>query len=99
MRNSLLLFAFLTFISFKSIGQVSFGKSEKLNDSWKFRLADVEGGQNTQLDDSRWQSVSLPHDWSVKGRLNPSLASATGYLPGGIGWYRKNINISKENEG
>jgi beta-galactosidase/beta-glucuronidase len=42
--------------------------------------------------------VDLPHDWSVRGQLSPTLASATGYLPGGIGWYRKEINITKELE-
>lgn len=80
--------------------QVSFGKPEKINNSWQFTLNDVKGGQNVDLDDSKWQNLNLPHDWSVKGQLSPTLASCTGYLPGGIGWYRKSINIpeSKKNE-
>lgn len=79
--------------------QVSFGKPERINENWKFVLNDVKEGQAITLDDTRWQQVSLPHDWSVKGQLSPTLASATGYLPGGIGWYRKTINVPAEKEG
>jgi hypothetical protein len=79
--------------------QVSFGFPEKINDNWKFVLNDVQDGQSVILDDTRWQHISLPHDWSVKGRLTPALASCTGYLPGGIGWYRKIIDIPADKQG
>jgi hypothetical protein len=69
-------------------GQVSFGEPEKINDNWKFALSDEQRMSSPVFDDSKWQTVSLPHDWSVKGQLSPSLAACTGYLPGGIGWYR-----------
>jgi hypothetical protein len=73
--------------------QSGFGKSEQINGDWKFTLNDVEDGETIPLDDSRWETVDLPHDWSVNGQLSPTLASATGYLPGGIGWYRKHLEI------
>jgi len=79
--------------------QVSFGSPEKINDNWKFILSDVQEGQSVGLDDTRWQQVSLPHDWSVRGQLSPTLASCTGYLPGGIGWYRKTIDIPADKQG
>lgn len=79
--------------------QVSFGLPEKINDDWKFTLNDVRDGQFVTLDDSRWQQVSLPHDWSVKGQLSPANAACTGYLPGGIGWYRKTIDIPADKKG
>ncbi len=79
--------------------QVGFGQAEKINQNWKFILNDVENGQETTLNDSRWKTVELPHDWSIKQQLSPSLASATGYLPGGIGWYRKHIFVPKEKNG
>lgn len=80
--------------------QVSFGKPESINSDWKFTLKDIKDGQSVDLNDKKWQTIDLPHDWSIKGQLSPSLASATGYLPGGIGWYRKNMNvpISKQGE-
>ena len=75
--------------------QVSFGKPENINSAWKFTLSDPQGAQHVKFDDSRWEKLDLPHDWSVKGQLSPTLASCTGYLPGGIAWYRKNLQISE----
>lgn len=79
--------------------QVSFGEPQKINNDWKFILEDVQNGQLVSLNDTKWQSLDLPHDWSVKGQLSPTLASATGYLPGGIGWYRKSLTIAPEKAG
>ncbi|HRX11711.1 MAG TPA: beta galactosidase jelly roll domain-containing protein, partial [Draconibacterium sp.] len=78
--------------------QVGFGQAEKINQNWKFILHDIENGEKTDLSDQSWKTVDLPHDWSVKQQLSPTLASATGYLPGGVGWYRKQLFISKDNE-
>lgn len=78
--------------------QVSFGLPENINNTWEFILEDVKDGAAITYNDSKWQSVNLPHDWSVKQQLSPSLASCTGYLPGGIGWYRKTLNIPKEKQ-
>ena len=69
-----------------------FGQSALITD-WKFNLGDVRLGENESLDDSDWENVQVPHDWSVKQFASPQLASCTGYLPGGIGWYRTKINI------
>lgn len=41
----------------------------------------------------------MPHDWSVRGQLSPTLASCTGYLPGGTGWYKKKLKIADELKG
>jgi len=54
---------------------------------------------NASYDDSKWKTTDLPHDWSIKGQLSPTLASATGFLPGGIGWYRKAIDIPSDKKG
>lgn len=96
--NILILLIFLL-LTLSVDAQVSFGKPEKINNSWKFILNDIKDGQSKSLNDSRWSIVDLPHDWSVKGQLSPTLASATGYLPGGIGWYRKTINIPQDKQG
>lgn len=95
----LLLIALCTIFSVHLTAQVSFGQSEKINDNWKFTLNDVKDAQTVSYNDKRWQTLDVPHDWSVKGRLSPTLASATGYLPGGIGWYRKTINIPQDKQG
>jgi beta-galactosidase/beta-glucuronidase len=79
--------------------QVGFGQAELMNRSWKFILQDQENGDKATLDDSKWQQIDLPHDWSVKQQLSPTLASATGYLPGGIGWYRKHLEVPADKKG
>lgn len=93
------LVSLLLICPFVTFAQVSFGQPEKINENWKFTLNDVKGGEATSLDDSEWQKINLPHDWSVKEQLSPTLASCTGYLPGGIGWYRNTINIPASKEG
>ncbi len=76
-----------------------FGQQQIINNEWAFHLGDVKYGGREYMDCSKWQSVDLPHDWSVKQHASPELASCTGYLPGGIAWYRKNITIPSENKG
>jgi acyl dehydratase len=59
------------------------------NDDWKFHLGDAPGSERPTADDHAWRAVTLPHDWSIEGPFSEQWASATGYLPGGVGWYRK----------
>ena len=73
--------------------QVSFGVAEKFNDSWLFILDDAPEMVKNDFDDTEWRKLDLPHDWSVEGQLSPTLASCTGYLPGGIAWYRKHFEV------
>lgn len=82
-----------------SYGQPGFGKAEKINTDWRFKLGDVAEASSHDFDDKRWEQVQLPHDWTVKQPLSPTLASATGYLPGGIGWYRKQLSVPAEKKG
>ena len=47
----------------------------------------------THLDVYKRQ-VQLPHDWSVELDFDEKAGGASGYLPGGIGWYRKSFMLS-----
>jgi hypothetical protein len=91
MKDLLITLFFLFSLSVH--GQVSFGEPEKLIDNWRFTLGDEQGMPASVFDDSKWQTINLPHDWSVRGALSPSLAACTGYLPGGVGWYRKSFVV------
>src|ERR1035438_8017180 len=66
------------------------------DDGWKFRLGDGQGWERPTTDDGTWRTVRLPHDWSIEGPYSASNASGTGFLPGGIGWYRKTFELSRE---
>ncbi len=74
-------------------------KTELINQGWKFFKGIVQNGERPLFNDKQWRTVDLPHDWSVEGTLSPTLASCTGYLPGGIGWYRKKIHIPEAEKG
>lgn len=76
-----------------------FGNRELINADWYFNLGDIKYGGAEFFDHSEWRKLELPHDWSVESVASPSLASCTGYLPGGIGWYRKDLDIPKNKEG
>src|SRR5260370_40369681 len=62
---------------------------------WKFRSGDFPDAQKPEFSDSGWQSVDLPHDWSIEGPFNESepAGSPGGYLPTGICWYRKHLHF------
>lgn len=78
---------------------VSAQVSEKqflFTEGWKFYKGDVVHAEKIELDDQKWRPISLPHDWSIEGPFSDQWASSTGYLPAGIGWYRKTFTLKPE---
>ena len=73
------------------------GRSYKLfNSDWRFTLGDNPSYAGPSFDDGTWRKLTLPHDWSIEGKIdkeNPSGGSG-GYYPCGIGWYRKSFKLS-----
>ncbi|MEL7001340.1 MAG: glycoside hydrolase family 2 TIM barrel-domain containing protein [Bacteroidota bacterium] len=67
--------------------------SEKVNfnHGWKFHQNDSLDYSDPGFNDISWRTLDLPHDWSIEGEYseNHSSGSLGGYLPTGIGWYRK----------
>ncbi|TWT82848.1 Beta-galactosidase [Planctomycetes bacterium CA13] len=74
-----------------------FGKAERVID-WHFHLGDIKYGGRQALNHSSWPAVTVPHDWSVQYPASQDLASCTGYLPGGIAWYRTDLHISESSK-
>jgi len=71
------------------------------DNNWVFNLGDVNNGQATDVDDSKWRKLNLPHDWSIEGQFskdNPATPEG-GALPGGIGWYRKTFAVPAADKG
>lgn len=66
------------------------------DEGWRFALHNDDNPHETTFDDHAWRVLDLPHDWAIEGdfyALNPSGANG-GALPGGIGWYRKHLNLN-----
>ena len=71
-------------------------RSLNFNDNWKFNLGDIKGAEAKGFDDSKWENVSVPHDYSIIQDYQENLEAESGYLPGGAGWYRKYFTVSEE---
>ena len=52
--------------------------------------------QNQNFDDSTWDTVDLPHDFSIIQSFTTSGEAESGFLPGGTGWYRKSFTMPEE---
>ncbi|HEV8562707.1 MAG TPA: glycoside hydrolase family 2 TIM barrel-domain containing protein [Actinophytocola sp.] len=82
-------------------------RSAGFDRAWKFALVNAAGitdptgayarAQEPGFDDSAWRTLDLPHDWSIE--LDPTETggtnSGTGFLQGGLGWYRKTFTLPR----
>lgn len=59
------------------------------NFNWQFKLDSQDKG---------WQTVRLPHDWSVELPYTKDGAASTGFKLGGIGWYKKQFNLNEQDK-
>lgn len=64
-----------------------------LNRGWRFLQQDCPEALKPGFDDREWRLLNLPYDWTIEGTYSPDNPSggSCGYLPGGIGVYRKNV--------
>ena len=75
----------------------SYGGSARqvdFNNHWRFNLGD--GSAATDYNDSSWQNIDLPHDYSIEQAYSQTNEAESGYLPGGTGWYRKTFTLSAD---
>lgn len=67
-----------------------------LDPAWRFHLGDVPGAEQPGYDDATWRVVNLPHDWGIEGAFEPQApgdGGGDGFLPTGLGWYRRRIDV------
>src|SRR5690606_17101505 len=72
-------------------------KITSFEDSWRFFKGDAPGAEKPAFNDLEWRLLDVPHDWSIEGpydKSNPT-ARGGGYLPAGIGWYRKTFTLDE----
>ena len=76
-------------------------ETRSFDDSWLFHLEDHgEAAAMPEFNDSKWQSVRLPHDWAITGAFDPSVDGYAGKLPWqGVGWYRKSFKLDENDSG
>src|SRR5213595_1457463 len=95
MKKYFLQFLCLFFVLF---AQAQNGRTiVSFDNDWKFYKGDAPGAETTSFNDASWRSLNVPHDWSIEGpydRANPT-GRGGGYLPDGIGWYRKTFTLDE----
>lgn len=74
-----------------------------LSQDWLFQRGDHPEARQSAFDDSQWLKVSTPHDWAIMDRpdgsppFDPNAVAGqdSGYLAGGVGWYRRHLTLSE----
>lgn len=67
------------------------------DNDWRFLKDDARGAEAPSFNDSDWRKIDVPHDWSIEGPYDKTNATSRGggYLPAGIGWYRKSFIVNE----
>jgi len=94
----LVIYSCLLLVALQGLAQ-SPRQTELFTAGWKFHKGDVPDGESNKLEDHDWRAVELPHDWSIEGPFSQQWASGTGFLPAGIGWYRKTFSMNEPGQG
>ena len=92
MKNTRLVFAFCICL-FCSVMKAQLSESPRkninFNREWKYARGDVRGAEKNGYDDSDWETVGVPHSFSI-----PYIMSKDFYV--GYGWYRKSFRLSED---
>lgn len=90
-------FLWLRLVALCGLAVVSAGARERqqFDSAWRFAKGDAAGAEQTQFADVDWRKLDLPHDWSIEGPYDEAAPTGGpgGYLPTGIGWYRKHFLV------
>jgi beta-galactosidase len=74
---------------------------ETFDFDWRFMRGDLSGAEFPGFADASWTAVDLPHDWSIEGPYSETepVSGPGGYLPTGVGWYRKGFIVPTSDRG
>jgi beta-galactosidase len=80
----------------------AFAETRSLSQSWAFKSGENKGAERRAFDHGSWKKMTVPHDWSIMDRLDgqppfdPKAVAGqdSGYLPGGVGWYRRQLHLT-----
>ncbi len=59
----------------------------------------ARGAGAVDCDDSDWRELDVPHDWAVEGAFSPEHHVDAGFLPRGVGWYRRHFRLEPRDRG
>ncbi|MBP8792058.1 MAG: DUF4982 domain-containing protein [Lutibacter sp.] len=50
---------------------------KELDVNWKFQKGNLKNPAQVNFDDSKWENVTVPHDWAIKGPFNKEIDKQT----------------------
>jgi beta-galactosidase len=79
-------------------GVVSAREVVSLDAGWRFFQGEAKAPEKPKFDDSDWEKVDVPHDWSIAGPFKQDAKSggAGGWLPTGVAWYRREFEAPEK---
>lgn len=100
--------SFLLLLYLPQVAHSQLGRDQYFNTNWKFYRGDIAGGEKKNVNEKNWRYIDVPHDWSIEDLPGESEkdsivgpfsikspgGTSTGYVVGGIGWYRKNFTVN-----
>lgn len=77
-----------------NINRIQIRSRQLFDSNWLFHKGDLKGAEKLEFDASEWRMLNLPHDFSIEAPYdkNHPGGQSSGFLPGGIGWYRKEMD-------
>ncbi|WP_418213808.1 glycoside hydrolase family 2 TIM barrel-domain containing protein [Bacteroides difficilis] len=74
---------------------------ETFDFDWLFHLGEDSDAMKINFTPKnwKWNNIQLPHDYSIIQDFKREIGGASGYLPGGIGLYRKEFTIPSSYKG
>lgn len=96
LKKSLLIFLLLAgFAAYATPSRVV----TRIDEDWFFHLGDIAGAEKESTDYSDWRILDVPHDWTIEENYSENNRRENAFLPGGIAWYKKEINWDASWEG
>src|SRR5579872_641757 len=96
-RTRLSSFLLLVTITNSCWAQTAAREKQNIDFDWHFHLGDITDAQSPEFSDANWRLLDFPHDFSIEANYDKTNTGSreNGFLPGGIGWYRKTISWNK----
>ncbi|WP_432221044.1 DUF4982 domain-containing protein [Flavobacterium sp. TMP13] len=70
-QRAAILFTFI--FTLTAFAQQSNREVLTLEKNWRFHKGDLSNGFSTTFNDSKWEKVTVPHDWAIKGPFNKNI--------------------------
>jgi beta-galactosidase len=88
MIRKLFLYFFFLNITWPILVNAQSRLTWSLNDNWKYLPNGADFAQRPKANDSKWETVNLPHTWNAKDPFDDDETSRRG-----ISWYRKKLML------